>query len=109
VDELLSLLREDATLSMPPFPGWFQGPRQIGRSLREMVLPPDAKGTFRFLATRANGLPAFAGYRREGASGAYQPAALHLLRLEGLRIAEIIAFLDPTLFHPFGLPTSLGS
>jgi len=107
VAELLSLLRDDATLSMPPFPGWFQGPKQIGRSLREMVLPPEAKGIFRFVATRANGLPAFAGYRREGASGPFQPAALHVLRLEGRQIAEILAFMDPTLFRHFGLPPSL--
>ena len=68
-----------------------------------MVLTPEARGAFRLVATTANGLPAFAAYRR-AESGTFEAFAIHVLAPSSDRIAEITAFLDPRLFPLFGLP-----
>jgi RNA polymerase sigma-70 factor (ECF subfamily) len=105
VPALVSLLHEDATLSMPPLPIWLQGPHAIGRSIGAMVLTPEARGRFRFVVTEANGVPALAAYQRQG--DAFLPLALHLLSLAGERITGVTAFLDPGLFAEFDLPPRL--
>jgi RNA polymerase sigma-70 factor (ECF subfamily) len=107
VDALVSLLREDATLAMPPLPQWLQGAREIGASLAAMVLVPGSSGAFRLVPTRANGLPAFAAYRREDARGDCQALSIQVVEVVDERIASIVAFLDTALFAPFGLPTTL--
>ncbi len=106
VAALTSLLREDATLSMPPLPMWLRGPRAIGLSLAGMVLGPGTEGVFRLLATEANGLPAFGMYERQE-GGAFAPRALHVLSLGDEGIESICAFLDPRLPPAFGLPESV--
>ena len=71
------------------------------------ILGPAAKGLFRGVHTRANGLPAVAMYRRDGER--YVPFAIHVVRPEGDRIAEIVAFLGPRCFGPFALPEALSA
>ena len=56
---------------------------------------------------RANGLPAFATYRRDAADAAWQAMSLQLIEIAGDRIASVVAFLDPSLFARFGLPDRL--
>src|SRR5262249_46766152 len=63
VAALVALLRDDATLAMPPLPEWLQGPAAIGAALTGMVLVPGSAGAFRLVPTRINGAPAFATYR----------------------------------------------
>lgn len=108
VEQLVSLLREDATLAMPPIPTWIEGAQQIGASLRAMVLPATrpagAAAVFKLVATEANGVPAFAAYAR-GDDGVYRASALHLVEIHGGRVARITAFVDPSLFPLFGLAT----
>jgi RNA polymerase sigma-70 factor, ECF subfamily len=104
---LVSLLREDARLVMPPLPQWVQGAREIGTSLAAMVLVAGSGGAFRLVPTRANGLPAFATYRRDDASGVYRALSIQVIEMSGDRIASIFAFLDASLFEPFGLPPTL--
>jgi RNA polymerase sigma-70 factor, ECF subfamily len=106
IDGLVALLRDDATLDMPPLPGWLRGPEAISASIGQMVFTPGSSGTLRMVPTRANGLPAFAMYRRDDA-GAYQASSIHLIRIEDGRIAAMVAFIDPSLFAPFGLPATL--
>jgi len=103
VSALVALLHDEATLTMPPLPAWVRGARAIGASLAAMVLTPDARGRFRFEPTEANGLPALAAYDRT-AGGAWRAASLHVIDVEGDRIAGITAFVDPSLFAPLGLP-----
>lgn len=106
VPALVALMHEDATLSMPPLPDWLQGTAAIGASLQGMVLTPEARGRFRLVPTRANGLLAVAAYAL-GESGDWAPSAIHLLELADGRIQSMTAFLDPSLFKPFGLPSAL--
>jgi RNA polymerase sigma-70 factor (ECF subfamily) len=56
------------------------------------------------VATAANGSPAFAQYRQDGA----EPWALIVLELDGNRIRRMNYFLDTeTLFPMYGLPMRL--
>jgi len=98
---LTALLRDDATLCMPPFDLWLQGHADISG----WMLGPGAgcRGS-KLLPTRASGAPAFAQYRDGGAS----PWALIVLELDAQRIAGLTYFLDvETLFPRFGLPMHL--
>jgi RNA polymerase sigma-70 factor, ECF subfamily len=107
VDALTALLREDATLSMPPYSLWLRGTEAIRAWL--LGRGSGCRGS-RLVATAANGLPAFGQYRPGGAGSRHQPWALVVLELEGDRIAAWNSFLDTeTLFPRFGLPQQLGS
>jgi RNA polymerase sigma-70 factor (ECF subfamily) len=107
VPALVSLLHEDATLSMPPLSEWLEGASTIGASIAAMVLTGDARGRFRLVATHANGQPAFAAYERDAATGQFRAYALHVLTIDDDRIASITAFLNPALFSDFGLAPTL--
>ncbi len=103
VSLLVSLLREDATLAMPPLSTWFSGAEAVGQAMAALVFTPNAKGTFQLVPIEPNGAPGFAIYQRDE-SGVYRAIAIHALSLRGGRIAGIMAFLDPRLFPRFGLP-----
>jgi RNA polymerase sigma-70 factor (ECF subfamily) len=107
VDALTALLRDDATLSMPPYALWLRGREAIGAWLSGRGF--GCRGS-RLVATAANGSPAFGQYR-PGVDGApHQPWALVVLELSGERIAGWNSFLDTeALFPRFGLPPELGS
>ena len=105
IERLVTLLREDAIQSMPPFALWLQGAANIGQW---MVQPgPDACEGSRLLPTTANGCPAFGQYRRDP-SGGYTPWALQVLEISDGRIVGMsffLAHLEPERFFPrFGLP-----
>ncbi|HEX9986561.1 MAG TPA: sigma-70 family RNA polymerase sigma factor [Thermoanaerobaculia bacterium] len=105
VDGLVSLLREDATFSMPPYSLWLQGPE----SVRQWLVGPGAKcrGS-RLLPVAASGSPAFAQYHPGPVEGTLEAWALIVLELAGDRIVGWNSFLDTeTLFPMFGLPLRL--
>ncbi|HEY3744299.1 MAG TPA: sigma-70 family RNA polymerase sigma factor [Bryobacteraceae bacterium] len=104
VDALVSLLREDATFSMPPYELWFQGPA----SVRDWMLGTGSgcRGS-RLVPTDACGSPAFGQYR-VNPEGGHKAWALIVLELSENEIAGINSFLDTeTLFPKFGLPLFL--
>ena len=111
VDALVSLLREDATMSMPPYAFWLQGPESIKAWLLGRGAP--CRGS-RLLRTEASGMPAFAQYRlqRSVASpdGSFAAWGLIILEREGGRIAAWNTFLDvEKLFPLFNLPMTLAA
>jgi RNA polymerase sigma-70 factor (ECF subfamily) len=102
VDGLVSLLREDATFSMPPYTLWLQGQEPV----RGWLNGPGAecRGS-RLVPVAASGSPAFAQYRRGEDEGTYKAWALIVLELGGGRISAWNSFLDTEkLFPMFGLP-----
>jgi len=102
---LAELLREDARLTMPPIPTWYEGRPAIMVAVAQGFDP--AFGRLRAVGTAANRQPAAGHYlRRRGESG-YLPLALDVLRLEDGRIAEITSFVSPEMFERFGLPPRL--
>jgi RNA polymerase sigma-70 factor (ECF subfamily) len=107
VDGLVSLLREDATLSMPPYTLWLRGPETIKSWLLGRGL--GCRGS-RLVQTRACGVPAFAQYRASGPHGGFEAWALIVLETKDGRIASWNSFLDTeTLFPMFGLPLKLAA
>ncbi|MDP9286138.1 MAG: sigma-70 family RNA polymerase sigma factor [Actinomycetota bacterium] len=102
---LTSLLREDATQSMPPYKLWLRGRDDIlgwwfGTGI-------GCRGS-RLVPTLANGSPAFGQYKPGGPGGSFEPWALQVLELSERGIAEFTFFLDTeTLFPLFGLPPRL--
>jgi RNA polymerase sigma-70 factor (ECF subfamily) len=108
IDQLVTLLHEDAIQSMPPFAMWIQGASDIGSF---MVKPgPLACRGSRLIATWANGCPAFGQYRPDPAGG-YEPWAIQVLEISGGKIAAMSFFLalidSERLFPAFGLPLHL--
>jgi RNA polymerase sigma-70 factor (ECF subfamily) len=103
IASLVSLLHEDATFSMPPFPLWLVGPEQVGRFMLGQGI--HCKGS-RLLPTSANGGPAVGVYHPAG-PGAYEPWAVVVVETTGGRIAGLHHFLYPELFAEFGLPPRL--
>jgi RNA polymerase sigma-70 factor (ECF subfamily) len=105
VDELTSLLQQDATLSMPPYTLWLRGPEAIAAWL--LGRGCGCRGS-RLVPTEACGSPAFGQYRRAPSGAGHQPWALIVLELSGDRIAGMTSFLDTTtLFPVFRLPREL--
>jgi RNA polymerase sigma-70 factor, ECF subfamily len=102
IESLVTLLHDDATLSMPPYALWMRGPFEISRW---MLGPGIGCRGSRMVATSANGSPAFGQYRPSGPGGRHEPWSLQVLETSAGRITGINAFLDtPNLFPMFGLP-----
>jgi RNA polymerase sigma-70 factor, ECF subfamily len=101
VDGLVSLLRHDATLSMPPLAEWFSGLEAVTDFFR-WATGPEGPGPYRFVPTRANGTVAFGIYARGAAS------ILHVLLLHGDRVAAMTSYMNPGLFKAFDLPPTTG-
>jgi RNA polymerase sigma-70 factor (ECF subfamily) len=95
---LVSLLRADVELEMPPIPTWFTGRDAVVGFLGARVLR--AGRQWRLVLTRANGQHAFVTYER-AADGRYEPYGIQVLTLIGDRIARISAFNDPSLVPTF--------
>jgi len=104
VEALTQLLREDATLSMPPYTLWLRGREAIGRWL--LGREAGCRGS-RLLPAPACGSPAFAQYRPVPGGG-HRAWALLVLEVAGDRVASMTSFLDvETVFPRFGLPLVL--
>ena len=104
MDSLTALLRDDATMSMPPYDLWLQGRDEIERWL----LGPGAEcRDSRLVPVAANGSLAYGQYRRQP-DGSYTPWSLMVLETDDAgAVVGINSFLDTArLFPLFGLPPS---
>ncbi len=100
-----ALLREDARLTMPPTPTWYDG--------REAIVTFHARQLFvreiqwRAMVTRANRQPAVAFYTRQPGEPDFRASVMDVLRVEEGRVTQIDAFVLPALFPAFGLPPAI--
>lgn len=104
IEGLVGMFTDRAVWEMPPFPGWYQGAREIGT-----LIDTQCPGTAQMMVmvpTSANGQPAFGLYMR-GPDGTYTPFHLQVLTLDGDRVCHVGAFFDADLFATFGLPPAL--
>jgi RNA polymerase sigma-70 factor (TIGR02960 family) len=106
VEGVVTLLSDDATLTMPPEPLEYQGAEAIG-SFLSMVPAGGRLELFRLIATRANVQPAFGCYLRDPHSSIAHAYGLMVLTLRENRIAAITGFPDTSVFPHFGLPRTL--
>jgi RNA polymerase sigma-70 factor (ECF subfamily) len=104
IPQLVTLLRQDAVMSMPPFPMWVRGAENIGRFMLEPS--PSQCRDSRLLPISANGCPAFAQYKPDPAGGR-SPWGIQVLEISQGSIAGYHCFLGPELFAYFGLPDHL--
>lgn len=95
---LVALLREDATLRMPPLPS-LRGGLQIARFFLEDIARGDLS-RIRHRSTWANGRPAVIIEKR-GEEDTWDEQGIAVLLVEGRHIIGIDAFLDPTLTAQF--------
>jgi RNA polymerase sigma-70 factor (ECF subfamily) len=103
IEALVALLRDDATLSMPPVPGWLRGPAAIGQYWHGHGSA--CRGS-RLRLTRANSVHALGAYR-PGPDGDHHAFGISLVEIAGGRITALHAFLEPRLFPLFDLPDRL--
>jgi RNA polymerase sigma-70 factor (ECF subfamily) len=101
MDTLVSLLRDDAILSMPPYTLWLQGRSAVGdwllaNACRDALLVP----------VEANGSAAFGMYKPTS-HGGLEASSIQVLDLSSSGIAAIHTFLDPSLIDLFDLPPTL--
>jgi RNA polymerase sigma-70 factor, ECF subfamily len=104
IDRLVELFTAEAIWEMPPYTGWYQGPRAIITLIHQQC-PADLPGDMRMLPLIANDQPAAAMYMRMGE--VHVPFQLHVLDVSSGRVSHVVAFLDGALFPKFGLPGSL--
>jgi RNA polymerase sigma-70 factor (ECF subfamily) len=103
MEALTSLIREDATQSMPPYELWLSGRDDILR----WWLGPGAgcRGSRLLPTTAANGAPAFGQYRPNPTGAGFDPWALKVVEVADGRIVQFTFFLDTERMFPlFGLP-----
>jgi RNA polymerase sigma-70 factor (TIGR02960 family) len=105
VDELVSLLTEDARLTMPPLPLEYMGHQAIGAFLHHRE---ELRGRpLRVVPTRANTQPAFGCYLPDPQTAIAHAHALFVLTLEADEVSAITWFGDKSVFRHFGLPRTL--
>ena len=108
VTALTSLIREDASQSMPPFDMWLSGRDDVfawwfGPGI-------GCKGSRVIPVETANGSFAFGQYKPSETGSGYDPWALQVLEIADGKIVEFTFFLSTErLFPLFGLPPRLES
>jgi len=103
---VVALLTDDVQLRMPPVPLEYQGRELTARFLTVVAFRQGR--TYRLVATRANGQPAFGAYVRDPLTGVARAAGLIVLTLAGDRISVLTRF-DNSALPRFGLPRTLPS
>jgi RNA polymerase sigma-70 factor, ECF subfamily len=105
VDEVVTMLTEEPTMTMPPLPTWYRGREAVAAFLEGWPFRRDRR--WRVVPVRANGQPAFGHYIWDDEREAFAAHSITVLTLDGERIAEITAFLDAELLPRFGLPDEI--
>ena len=108
VNGFVALLKEDATVTMPPWREWFVGRETIGSFFGAAWKTCNG---LRLVPIGANGQPAFAVYElSSGPDARWAAHSIHVLSLDQETISTITMFVPPTgpdLFKSFGLPLIL--
>jgi len=106
VDGFISLLKEDAVWTMPPWREWFVGRATI-KAFISWAWRPERGRRQHLVPTAANGRPAFGYYRSEREGSEWRAFAIQVLALQDDAIASVTNFVDARLFAAFGLPPAL--
>jgi RNA polymerase sigma-70 factor, ECF subfamily len=106
LDQLITLLHEDAVMTMPPYTLWLKGASDICRWMVEPT-PSLCRDSILVPAGRVNGVPAWAQYKLDPAGG-YFPWSLQVHQAWGGRFGRLTFFLDTgRIFARLGLPPHL--
>jgi RNA polymerase sigma-70 factor, ECF subfamily len=100
ITELVTLLRDDVILSMPPWDLWLVGPDDLaGWFLNEGIVCQNG----RLIPIDVNGTAGFGNYHYVS-PGVWEPWAIQVIEVAGGKIVGHHNFLYPHLFAEFGLP-----
>ena len=102
---IVSLLTDDAWLTMPPEPYEYQGGEAIATFLEDRAARRGAH--YRLVPTRANGQPAFGCYLPDPHASIARAYGMMVLTLAENRVSAITWFGERSLFSHFGLPRTL--
>ena len=103
---IVSLLTDDAWLTMPPRALRVQGEEAIARFLDDRARRRGAH--YRLVPTRANGQPAFGCYLPDPHAPIARAHGMMVLTLGEAQVSAITWFGERSLFLHFGLPRTLG-
>lgn len=103
VDQLVSLLKDDAIFGMPPQASWLSI-ALIRSTLSQTLFAGSAGGRWQMHTIEANMQVAFAIYHRDDEQGHYDFFGIQVLTIGETKIARVDNFIDPTLFSRFDLP-----
>jgi RNA polymerase sigma-70 factor (ECF subfamily) len=98
---LVTLLKDDAILSMPPIPQWYQGRDRVIEIFEWGIAQMDFVD-WRAVPTAANYQPAILLYGRERESPGWIAHAIHVLEIRDGQIATLHNFMDRGLFKLWG-------
>lgn len=108
---LVALLKEDATLNMPPYPSWYAGREAIRTLLAATALGTGIARLWRMYPTGANARPAVALYRACPSKNCYEAFGIQIVTPDGARptaqIAAITSFHCSSLVAAFGFPRQM--
>jgi len=108
VTGLVALLKEDATLNMPPFAAWYKGREAIQSMLLLAAFDANKPRQWRLFPVGANGELAYVFYRKEKAREGYKAFGVQIVTLNrgpaNQYIASITIFLTPSLAPFFAFP-----
>ena len=104
VDAVVAMLTDDVVFTTPLAAGAYEGRAVAGPFLRSGVFR-DGR-TYRLIATRANGQPAFGLYLRDRVTDVAHANGMLVLTLAGSRISAMTRF-DNSMLPLFGLPRTL--
>jgi len=106
MERLVTLLHDDALMTMPPFAFWVRGARDITKWMLEPG-PSACANSVMVPAGQVNGSPAWGQYKPDPAGG-HVPWALQVHEVSGGRISRMTFFLETErIFPAFGLPPRL--
>jgi len=106
IDGIVTLLTDDAWLTMPPAIVEYQGPEAIAKFLQQGAAWRGDRH-YRLIPARANDQPAYGCYLEDGHAPLFRAHGLIVLTLEGERISAITRFVDSNILSWFGLPRAL--
>jgi RNA polymerase sigma-70 factor (TIGR02960 family) len=106
VATLVSMLTDDAWLTMPPWPLGFRGPAAAAALLTALVFQGGSL-RFRLVPVAANRQPVFACYVSDGSGSAASGQGMIAPTLAGDRICGVTRFLDNGLLARFGLAATI--
>jgi len=111
IDGLVELLKEDATMSMPPSLSWLWGREAIRAFLTSTAFGTEMQHTWQLYATGANAQPAFIVYRANEPHSSYHAFGIQVVTIESStttrHISDITTFTVPSLVTSFGFPLEL--
>jgi RNA polymerase sigma-70 factor (ECF subfamily) len=106
MEQLVTLLHDDALMTMPPYAMWIRGAQDIVRWMLEPS-PSLCRGSILVPAGQVNGVTAWAQYKPDPAGG-YRAWGLQVHEVSDGRFSRMTFFLETErIFPAFGLPLRL--